>query len=190
MEQSLEWATVAGIGPGLSTSPQAAGFLKELLACWKGPLVIDADGLNRLAEDKELLKNTEAKVIVTPHPGEMARLTGKSVAEILQRFSETAVEFAREYQVICVLKDARTVVTDGTQLYINSSGNPGMAGGGSGDVLTGVICGLLAQGMAPMEAACLGVYLHGAAGDRAVEKFGYYGMMSGDMAECLGDVLK
>ena len=190
LELSLAWATAAGIGPGLGQSSRSELLLKELLLSWKGPLVLDADALNILSKHPEWFGHTKAKMILTPHPGEMARLTGESTAEVLEHLPETAREFARKYHVVCVLKDARTVVTDGRQLYVNRTGNHGMAVGGSGDVLTGVICGLLAQGMEPFGAACMGVYLHGLAGDAAAEKCGYRGMLAGDIAECIGDVLK
>lgn len=190
LEQALPWANVVGIGPGLGTSEHAREILKKLCLLWKGPLVIDADGLNILAENQEYFKSSEADIIVTPHPGEMARLTGQNVSAILDDLVETAMKFAREHQVICVLKDARTVVTDGEHLYINCSGNNGMAVGGSGDVLTGVICGLLAQGMMPFQAACMGVYLHGLAGGAAKERLGCPSMLAGDIVEGLSDVLK
>ena len=190
LDVSLSWATAAGIGPGLGQSSRSELLLKELLLSWKGPLVLDADALNILSKHPEWFGHTKAKMILTPHPGEMARLTGESTAAVLEHLPEAAREFARKYHVVCVLKDARTVVTDGRQLYVNRTGNHGMATGGSGDVLTGVICGLLAQGMEPFEAACMGVYLHGLAGDAAAEKCGYRGMLAGDIAKCIGDVLR
>lgn len=167
-------------------------MLRKTLLLWKGPLVLDADALNLLAENADLrrLVQAGASVIVTPHPGEMSRLTGKSVQEILAWLPETAMEFAKALGVICVLKDARTVVTDGNRLYINTSGNNGLATGGSGDVLTGILCGLLAQGMAPFEAACLGVYLHGLAGDAAAERVGQRGMTAGDVVAQIAGVLR
>lgn len=190
MEEALSWATVVGIGPGLGNSQKAQEVLKNIFQYWRGPLVIDADALNILSKAPEYLKNSEAKVIITPHPGEMARLTGKAIPEILDNLVETAAEFANKYHVICVLKDARTVVTDGKQLYINTSGNQGMATGGSGDVLTGIICGLLAQKMTAFEAACMGVYLHGLAGDRAGNQKGQRSMIAGDIIDGLTEIMK
>lgn len=192
LESSLAWASAVSIGPGLGRSAEAEELLRKALLLWKGPLVLDADALNLLAENADLrrLVQAGAPVIVTPHPGEMSRLTGKSVQEILTWLPETAMEFAKAQGVICVLKDARTVVTDGNRLYINTSGNNGLATGGSGDVLTGILCGLLAQGMAPFEAACLGVYLHGLAGDAAAERVGQRGMTAGDVVAQIAGVLR
>lgn len=190
LEESLSWASVVGIGPGLGISQDTKELMKKICQCWHGPLVIDADGLNILAKTPEYLHNTKAKVIITPHPGEMARLTGKPIHEILDNLAETAMEFASKYHVICVLKDARTIVTDGKKLFINNSGNHGMATGGSGDVLTGIICGLLAQGMNAFEAACMGVYVHGLAGDKAGKMLGKRSILAGDLIEGLSEVMK
>ena len=189
LQTALTKAEAAAIGPGLGTSSQADLLLKRILDIREGPLVLDADALNLLAVRPDVLRKTKAQVIITPHPGEMARLTGKEIGQILDHLVETAMEFAGRYDVICVLKDAGTVVTDGKQLYINSTGNPGMSTGGSGDVLTGIICSLLAQGMKPYDAACLGVYLHGLAGDEAAGRQGIRGMTAGDIASCINAVL-
>lgn len=190
VQQALMWADVVAIGPGLGMSEVSAQILDYVMKTWDGPLVIDADGLNLLADALEKLDDCAAKVILTPHIGEMARLTGDTKEEILDDILQSAMRFSREYRVICVLKDARTVVSDGEELYINVSGNHGMAVGGSGDVLTGVISSLLAQKMTPFQAASFGVYLHGLAGDRAREVHGAYGMLAGDIAEQVGMVLK
>ncbi|MDO4321623.1 MAG: NAD(P)H-hydrate dehydratase [Lachnospiraceae bacterium] len=188
--EALSWSDVTGIGPGLGKGEVQREILAYVLQHYDRPLVIDADGLNLLSEDAELLYETKAPVILTPHIGEMMRLTASTKDEILGDILLTARRFAGEYQVICALKDARTVVSDGVRTYVNTSGNSGMATGGSGDVLTGVICGLLAQRMTPFDAAALGVYLHGCAGDRAREERGAYGMTAGDITEQLGNVLK
>ena len=119
----------------------------------------------------------------------MARLTGYRIPEILENITEVCREYAAKHQIICVLKDARTIVSDGEKLYINTSGNDGMAVGGSGDVLTGIICSLLAQGMEPFKAACEGVYLHGMAGDAAAGKLGCRSMMSCDITEYIPKIL-
>ncbi len=129
-------------------------------------------------------------IIVTPHIGEMARLMRKTSSEIAENLMESAKTFAKEEKVICALKDARTVVSDGSEIYLNTSGNDGMATAGSGDVLTGLICGLLAQGMPCFDAAKLGVYLHGRAGDFACEKLGASAMTAADIAEQIGAVMK
>ena len=190
LELEFSWATVIGIGPGLGQSQQALELLCQVLKKWKGPLVVDADGLNLLSQHPEYLKNTEAKLIVTPHPGEMARLTGLTVRKILDHLMDTAAEFAGEHDLVCVLKDARTVISDGVRRCVNVSGNHGMAAGGSGDVLTGVICGLLAQGMDCFEAAAAGAMVHGLAGDRAKDELGARGMMASDLADQVGNIIK
>lgn len=129
-------------------------------------------------------------MIVTPHLGEMARLTGKGIPEIQKQLLQAARDFAREYHVICILKDARTVTAlpDG-RAYINTSGNPGMATAGAGDVLTGVLAGLLGQGMRPEQAAPVGVYLHGAAADQRVAETGTYSMLAQDIIDGIRVVL-
>ncbi len=190
LEQALAWADVAAIGPGLGMSEISDQILAYVMQRWNGPLVIDADGLNLLSNTLERLETCSAKVILTPHIGEMVRLTGDTKEEILDDILQSALRFSREYKVICVLKDARTVVSDGSELYINVSGNHGMAVGGSGDVLTGIISSLLAQKMTSFQAASFGVYLHGLAGDRARELHGAYGMLAGDIADQIGLVLK
>lgn len=190
LREALEWSDVAGIGPGLGKSQVSGEILEYVLQMYGKRLVIDADGLNLLSESMELLDETEADVILTPHIGEMMRLTGNRIEEILEDLIMCGARFAREYRVTCVLKDARTVVSDGKRTYLNASGNSGMAVGGSGDVLTGIICGLLAQRMQPFAAASLGVYLHGLAGDLASEKHSAYGMIAGDITEQIGQVLK
>ncbi len=190
LQEALAWADVVGIGPGLGTGAVQNKMLEYVLANWQKILVIDADGLNLLSSQTELLYDTRASVIVTPHIGEMMRLTDCGKEEILEDIIRSAQEFAQQYRVICALKDARTVVSNGKKTYINTSGNSGMATGGSGDVLTGIICGLAAQRMPAFEAATLGVYLHGLSGDRAKEKKGAYGMIARDIAEETGCVLK
>lgn len=190
LRQCLSWATVVGIGPGLGTSPESRQILERVMREWEGPLVADADALNLLAEDPEYLNSSRARIIVTPHPGEMARLTGQTPGALLEDITGWARRYSAGHHLVCVLKDARTAVSDGERLYVNVSGNDGMAAGGSGDVLTGTICGLLAQGADPFEGACLGVYLHGLAGDDARERLGARGMTAVDLAESVGYVLR
>lgn len=187
---ALKWADVTGIGPGLGTGPVQNLILKYVLENWNGPLVIDADGLNLLADRLDLLTQSRADLILTPHIGEMTRLGAVTKEAILEDILSFAKQYADRRQIICVLKDARTVVSDGKRTYVNTSGNSGMAVGGSGDVLTGVICGLLAQGMGPYGAACTGVYLHGLAGDAARKQMGGYGMLAGNIADQIGKVLQ
>ena len=190
LAEFLAWADAIGIGPGLSTGTEAERELFFVLEKNNLPMVLDADALNILAKHPDWLKKSRAPKILTPHMGEMVRLSGFSMEELKKRPLELAAAYAKEQQVILVLKDARTVITDGERLVLNTSGNNGMATGGSGDVLTGIITGLLAQGTAPFDAAVLGVYLHGLAGDRAAENTGVRGMLSTDILKELPQILK
>ena len=178
LEESLSWADCIAIGPGLSQSKTAGDILRLVLCCDK-PLVADADALNIIAGNtsfRQLLKGKN-NIIITPHIGEFARLSCKMASEIKREMIEAAHEFAQEYRVILVCKDARTVVCDADgKTYINTSGNAGMATAGAGDVLTGMITGLVAQNMNLYDAAVLGVYIHGLAGDMAARQYNeYYG---------------
>jgi len=159
------------IGPGLSRDAEVQELVEELLKSLRLPVVLDADGINCLAGKIDLISRYQGPVILTPHPGELARLTGTSTAEIQKDRIKAAVELAQTTGKIAVLKGAGTVIADskGTS-WINTTGNPGMASGGSGDVLTGIIGGLLAQRKDPLTCAKLGVYLHGLAADLAIKK--------------------
>ncbi|MDO4977319.1 MAG: NAD(P)H-hydrate dehydratase [Eubacteriales bacterium] len=197
LKEALSWASVIGFGPGLSTADLTAKMLRLVLKEGKCPLVLDADGINVLArlrkDEPEVWEDALAYphgMILTPHLMEMSRLCGKSVAEIKNSLIETAKELADQTHII-VLKDARTVVADGSdKVYINTNGNHGMSVGGSGDVLTGIVCGLLAGGAELSEAARSGVFCHGAAGDAAAEKTGYYALLARDIIEGLKNILK
>lgn len=188
--QSLEWASVIVAGPGIGTGADAEILIKTILEKSKVPIILDADGLNITAGHMDWLKEKRAPVIVTPHLGEMARLTKKTILEIQKHLLQVAQDFAKEYNVICVLKDARTVIAlpDGTS-YINTSGNNGMATAGAGDVLTGIIAGLIAQGMDRNHAAPMGVYLHGAAADVQAAQTGTYALMAQNIIDGIGAVL-
>ena len=197
LTEAIRWATVIGIGPGIGQSQLAKEMLKKVLAESDRPLVVDADGINCLAslrgekdpEIEQLYENYKGKMILTPHLKEMSRLNGKTVDQIKDNLLETARETA-DSSHIYVLKDARTIVSDGTlPTYINMSGNHGMSVGGSGDVLTGIICGFLAGGLEPLSAARLGVYCHGLSGDAAAEEKGYYGLMAGDLINHLYQII-
>jgi ADP-dependent NAD(P)H-hydrate dehydratase / NAD(P)H-hydrate epimerase len=170
------------IGPGLGQLPETAALVRKLVSDCPLPLVVDADGLNALAGQSGLLNQREAATILTPHPGEMARLVGSTVRDVENDRVEVARRFAQDHRVLLVLKGARTIVAfpDG-QLRINSTGNPGMASGGMGDVLTGLLGGLLAQGLKATDAAVLGVYLHGLAGDRLAARMGDAGLLASDL---------
>ena len=195
LEKALARASSVALGMGISTSP-AAGKLTEF-TCREAPaalpLVIDADALNLLAAKPELLTlfNGRAhKAIFTPHPGEMARLCKKSTADILKDPVGVALDFARAYGVVVVLKDAHTVVTDGDTVFLNTAGNNGMATAGSGDVLAGIIAAFSAVCDDSLTAARLGVLAHAMAGDAAAERLGKHGVMASDIAKGLCTVLK
>lgn len=176
---ALAWADVAALGPGLGQEPWAKELTRNVLSSFHKPLVLDADGLNHAAKEKELLKNYQGDLILTPHVGEFSRLDGLPIPDILSDVPGCAARFAKENGCICVLKDAPTAIGDPEgNCYVNTTGNNGMSTGGSGDVLTGIIAGLLAQKALPLDAACLGVWIHGRAGDLAALKEGTYGMMS------------
>lgn len=183
LNQALERDVVA-IGPGLGVSESVGQLAHLLLEQFPGGLVIDADGLNSLGE-KPTLPRREVPAIITPHPGEFARLTGQTIPEVQADREGNARKLARELGVVVLLKGNHTVITDGERMMVNKSGNPGMARGGSGDVLTGVIAGLLCQKMAPYEAAVLGAYVHGLAGDLTREKLGEVGMIATDIVDHL-----
>jgi NAD(P)H-hydrate epimerase len=176
---------VAAVGPGLGRSAPISKLIAELVGNIQIPLVLDADGINALINQTDSLKNHAAPIILTPHPGEFARLLGCDVPAVQARRQELAVEFAAKFQVILVLKGHRTIVTDGRQIYHNQTGNPGMATGGTGDVLTGLIAALLGQKLAPFAAAQLGVYLHGLAGDLAEEELGQVSLIASDLLSFL-----
>lgn len=179
----------AALGPGLGKHADTAGFVEEFLKKFKKPLLIDADGLNILAENKKLLELLPESCILTPHPGEFKKLFGNTENDLEQL--RLLADMAKEWKCIIVLKGAYTAVanTDG-QIYFNTSGNPGMSTAGSGDVLTGMICGLLSQGYDALSAAQLGVHLHGSAGDLAQEERGMESLISGDIIDKIGIAFK
>ena len=190
LEKLMDWADVAAIGPGIGMEAEKLEILRYVMECDKKPLILDADALNLAAAYDLPLSSYQSGMVITPHPGEMARLCKTSILEIIGNLPYFAADFARKNHLICVLKDAGTVVSDGRERYINVSGNSGMATGGSGDVLTGIVAGLAASGMTLFEAAKLGVYLHGCAGDAAAQKRGKRSLLAGDIAESIADILK
>jgi ADP-dependent NAD(P)H-hydrate dehydratase len=188
IERLQKTASVVAVGPGLGQSDDIRRLVMFLIASCTTPLVIDADGLNALVGHTEVLSNLTHPVILTPHPGEFARLTGASIADVQADRVARATRLASlSESLVVVLKGAGTVVTDGHQYYINTSGNPGMATGGTGDVLTGVLAALLAQKMTPFQAAQLGVFIHGLAGDVARDQNGEIGLIAGDLVDALPD---
>jgi NAD(P)H-hydrate epimerase len=178
----LEWADVLAVGPGLTTHPETIEFVQWLLTTVKKPMVLDADGLNALAQSPDLIKSYPGELIITPHPGELSRLINMSVADIQNDRLHVIRKFAQEWGKVIILKGGPSVTAaPNGDLFINSTGNPGMATGGSGDVLTGIIAGLLAQKLNAIDAAIAGVYLHGLAGDLAAEELSEMGMIAGDL---------
>ena len=172
------------LGPGLSLDPETQRLIRELVTTLDRPMVVDADGLTALAGHLDLLEKARAPLLLTPHPGEMARLLGCSVREVEEDRITIVQRFCRERRVHLALKGARTVIgsPDG-RVFLNPTGNVGMATGGSGDVLTGVVGGLLVQGIGPLETLQAGVYLHGLAGDLARDLRGEAGLIAGDLLE-------
>ena len=173
-------ATCCGCGPGLGRSAELDDLVWWLYESIEQPIVLDADGLNALAADRSRLRHPGGPRILTPHPGEFRRLVGTDRLTV-QASREKAVELAEACGVIVVLKGHRTLVTDGQRIVENSTGNPGMATGGAGDVLTGIITALVCQGLAPCDAACLGVHVHGLAGDLAAERLGETSLTASDL---------
>jgi ADP-dependent NAD(P)H-hydrate dehydratase len=182
---------VLAFGPGVGVARGVSAVLEVLLEQSGLKLVIDADGLNNLAKVSDWPSKCKAEVILTPHPGEMKRLwQGLLRAPLPPERNEQAIKLAKKTGTVVVLKGAGTVVTDGEKVYVNNTGNPGMATAGSGDVLTGMIASLYGQGFGAFEAALLGVYVHGLAGDIAAAKRGQVSMIATDIIEALGDAFK
>lgn len=174
------------IGCGLGQSQGVFSVVKFILEKAQCPVVVDADGINVLAEHKDILRGRQYPTILTPHDGEFLRLGGT----IEQDRMASAAHFAREWNSVVLLKGHETCIADGTDCYLNRTGNPGMAVGGSGDVLAGIIVSLLGQGLKPLEAAACGAWLHGAAGDICAREIGQYGMLPTDMLNVLPRLLK
>lgn len=199
LKQAAVWADVLAVGPGLSTKEQAKTLVEYCILHTKKPMVMDADAINILASDKELLASlielqnddsTKRELVLTPHPGEMARLEGVSAEKINEDPKAVCEKWAKKLHAAVLCKNARTMIgsPDG-RIYVNGSGNSGMATAGSGDVLTGIIAGLLAQGMDAFWGACVGVYLHGLAGDKAAHKMSAYSMKAGDITAMISGLL-
>lgn len=174
------------IGPGLGQSAGVLEVVRRVLEEFPGPVVVDADGINVLSTHRDILRGRTAPTIVTPHDVEFARLGGC----IGQDRAESAASLARDLGCIVLLKGHRSIITDGTVCYINQTGNPGMAVGGSGDVLSGIIVSLLGQGIEPLKAAACGAWVHGAVGDLCARELGQYGMLPSDMVQNLPRLLK
>ena len=186
ISEKLKTMDAVLIGPGIGQSPECLEVLSFVLRTFTGPVVLDADGLNLIAEHKDILRSRTSPTILTPHAGEFSRLGGNITGERVQ----DAVAMAKDLNAIVVLKGHGTVITDGSQVYVNPTGNPGMAVGGCGDVLAGMVTALLGQEMEPLTAAACAAWLHGAAGDRCAEELGQYGMLPTDMLQVLPRLMK
>jgi len=191
IKETMSWSDVIILGPGLGTDEYAQYIVEKVLKNYDKTIILDADGLNIVATDISLLDETNAQIIITPHLLEMSRLTGIKVGEIKENKYDIARDFSKEHGVVVVLKDARTIVSNGEpQAYINITGNNGMATGGSGDVLSGIIAGLVGQDVEPFEAAKVGVCMHGLAGQEAAISKGRYSMIASDIVRSITKVLE
>ncbi len=186
ISRRLPQMDVVLIGCGLGQSAGTFAVVKGVLETASCPVVVDADGINLLSRHRDILRRRQQATILTPHDGEFARLGGPVGKDRM----ESAARLAADWSSIVLLKGHETCITDGQAGYINSTGNPGMAVGGSGDVLAGIITALLGQGIAPLEAAACGAWLHGAAGDLCAKELGQYGMLPTDMLLRLPRLLK
>lgn len=185
----LEGLDTIVLGPGLGVSEEKKDLVKKILNFYKGTIVLDADGIN-LIDDSGPLSQREGQTIITPHPGEMARLLSIDTKELQEDRIRYSKYSSHKYNVISILKGHETICAYRDQIYVNSSGNPGMATAGSGDLLAGMIGGFLAQGIEPFKASILGVYSHGLAGDLAREEKGEYGLVASDILDYIPRALK
>lgn len=186
IQELLQRMDAVLVGPGMGQSQGTLAVVKAVLQDFQGPVVVDADGINLLAKHKYLLRGRTAPTILTPHDGEFLRLAGSLGADR----PAAAASLARDLGCVVVLKGHETLITDGVSCCRNHTGNPGMAVGGSGDVLAGIIVSLLGQGIGPMDAAAAACWLHGAAGDLCAEQIGQYGMLPSDILEVLPRLMK
>ena len=191
VKEQAAWADVIVLGPGIGQGETAKAMVETILSESYVPVILDADALNLLAADPKLKEYLTENMILTPHMMEMSRFTGKTIKELKADPVSAAREVSAQYGAACVLKDAATVTAfrDGT-VYVNESGTPAMAKGGSGDVLTGVIAGLIALGMEEGEAAAFGVYIHGLAGEAAERRYGVHSVLARELADSLSEVIK
>lgn len=190
LKELFDWADVVCIGSGLGKSETAEKIVTYAVQYGKSPCVLDGDGLNILAEEMTLLEYKK-NVVLTPHMKEMSRLLQCTVEELKENSLRCLQEFVEEYPVVCAMKDSRTMVASDEQgIYVNTTGNNAMAKAGSGDVLAGIITGLLAQGMNLRKACETGVFLHGLCGDKAKEQKGSYSVLASDLIDAIAAVLK
>ncbi|MBU4376245.1 MAG: NAD(P)H-hydrate dehydratase [Candidatus Omnitrophica bacterium] len=186
-----ERVDVVAIGPGLSERPETKELVKKLIVALEKPIVLDADGLNNIAGDTHILKRARKNIVITPHPGEMARLMHKDSDYIQANRKKSAEIAAKKYNAVVVLKGASTVIASPAgEIYTNSTGNAGMASAGAGDVLTGIIASLLGQGYKAFDAAKYGAYLHGLAGDIAAKEKGQASLRARDILDNISKAIK
>ena len=186
-----EKCSAIAIGPGVSLNKETLGLVRNIVTKATKPIILDADGINAFTGQTELFKSAKAPFVITPHPGEFARLVGKAVQEIQKDRKNLALHYANEYNTVLVLKGQNTIIADPKgEYYINETGNCGMATGGTGDVLTGLIAGFIGQGMDAFSAAVLGVHMHGYAGDLALKDKGVLSLIASDLLNKFPEVLK
>jgi NAD(P)H-hydrate epimerase len=187
MDNLVKGKTVLAVGPGISRNEETSEFVRSVLDKYSTPIVLDADGLNAFAGSVEKLNGKGRELVITPHPGEMARLTGLSIPEVQRDRIGVARNFSRDHQLIVVLKGHRTLIAEpGGEVWVNTTGNPGMATGGTGDVLTGMVAGMIAQNPERiLEAVAAAVHLHGLAGDIACETMGEHSLVATDLIRAL-----
>lgn len=189
ISNDLQWSTAVVIGCGMGVSDDTKKITEFVLKNSKVPIILDADGINCIISCIDILKDIKVPVVLTPHPGEMSRLISKSVGEVQSDRIGIAKNFAKEYAVTIVLKGANTVVTDGETVFVNTNGNPAMAMGGTGDMLSGIISSFVAQGIDTFNAAKAGVFIHGKAGDEAAKAISQRGITVFDMTDRLGALM-
>jgi hydroxyethylthiazole kinase-like uncharacterized protein yjeF len=179
------------IGPGLSLNKETQSLVRNIVSKTAKPVILDADGISAFSGHLDMLKTAKAKIILTPHPGELSRLTGKPVEEIQKNRKDIALSFANEYNTVLILKGYKTVVAGpGSDCYINDTGNAGMATAGMGDVLSGMAASFVGQKCDAFTASCLAAYYHGLAGDVAVKEKGLLSLIATDLLNILPEVLK
>ncbi|WP_313756137.1 NAD(P)H-hydrate dehydratase [Tissierella sp.] len=189
--KGIENMNVLAIGPGIGADEERAYLIEGIIKNCNIPIVLDADGINCLSFNPSILYNRNQSIVITPHPGELARFLGKNIKEIQENRIYYSKYTSHKYNIIVVLKGCNTIVAEPSgELYINATGNPGMATAGSGDLLTGIIASFIGQGIRPFDAAKLGVFCHGLAGDLATAYKGEYGIISTDILECIPDSIK
>jgi len=192
VERLIEGKTVLAVGPGISRNQETAEFVRTVVKSYETPMVLDADGLNAFEARASELSGKGRSLVITPHPGEMARLAGSTIAAVQRDRLNVARTFARDHEVIVVLKGHRTLIAhpDGT-VWVNTTGNPGMATGGTGDILTGMVAGFMAQNPRQVfEAVIAAVYLHGLAGDVACESMGEQSLVATDLLQALPEAFR